>query len=153
MLLRMFISFTDFISTNCSRVLHKTNNTAFRNSIVSQNLIPSSIEHGGTRPFFYMVDQYFGNDSLEPLECIFMAPKCEDVASLALWNACLWLHWPALMRGYQRTLPLYHAFVIDMVLAIGHGIPAPSEAIDVSFSKHQSPLLGEDGDSNAIKRR
>ena len=28
--------------------------------------ISSSIEHGGTRPFFYMVDQYFGNDSLEP---------------------------------------------------------------------------------------
>ena len=26
----------------------------------------SSIEHGGTRPFFHMVDQYFGNDSLEP---------------------------------------------------------------------------------------
>ena len=22
----------------------------------------SSIEHGGTRPFFYMVDQYFNND-------------------------------------------------------------------------------------------
>ena len=35
---------------------------------------PSSIGVGGTRPFFYMVDQYFGNDSLEPFECIFMAP-------------------------------------------------------------------------------
>ena len=33
-------------------------------------------------------------------------------------------------------------FVIDMVLAMGHGIPAPSEAIDVCFSKHQSALLG-----------
>ena len=27
------------------------------------------------RPFFYIVDQYFGNDSLEPFECIFMAPS------------------------------------------------------------------------------
>ena len=35
--------------------------------------MPSNIEDGGTRPFFYMVDQYFGNDSLDPLECIFMA--------------------------------------------------------------------------------
>ena len=33
----------------------------------------SSIGVGGTRPFFYMVDQYFGNDSLEPFEYIFMA--------------------------------------------------------------------------------
>ena len=33
----------------------------------------SSIEHEGTRTFFYMVDQYFGNDSLEPFECIFIA--------------------------------------------------------------------------------
>ena len=34
----------------------------------------SSIEHGGMRPFFYMVDQYFGKYSLEPFEYIFMAP-------------------------------------------------------------------------------
>ena len=32
------------------------------------------------------------------------------------------------MRGYQRTLPLYHAFVIDMVIAMEHGIPASSES-------------------------
>ena len=30
--------------------------------------------------------------------------------------------------GYQRTLPLYHAFVIDIVIAMGHGIPASSES-------------------------
>ena len=30
--------------------------------------------------------------------------------------------------GYQRTLPLYHAFVIDMVIAMRHGIPASSES-------------------------
>ena len=29
--------------------------------------------------------------------------------------------------GYQRTLPLYHAFIIDMVFAIGPEIPASSE--------------------------
>ena len=50
-------------------------------------------------------------------------------------------------------VPLYHAFVIDMAHAMGHGISAPSEAIDVCFSKHQSALLGGDADSNAIKRR
>ena len=33
---------------------------------VSKKKEDSSIEHGGTRPFFYMVDQYFGNNSLEP---------------------------------------------------------------------------------------
>ena len=38
-----------------------------------EDKILRSIEQGGTRPFFYMVDQYFGNDSLEPFECIFMA--------------------------------------------------------------------------------
>ena len=32
----------------------------------------SSIEHGGTRPFFHMVDRYFGNDSLEPFESKFI---------------------------------------------------------------------------------
>ena len=43
------------------------------NRIFSEKMV-SSIEHGGMRPFFYMVDQFFGNDSLEPFECIFMAP-------------------------------------------------------------------------------
>ena len=66
-----------------------------------------------------------------------------NVAPLELQNAYLLLR-------QNHTLPLYHAFVIDMVLAMGHGIPAPSEAIDV---KHQSALLGGDGDSNAIKHR
>ena len=35
---------------------------------------------------------------------------------------------PSLMRGYQRTLPSYHAFVIDMVFAIGAEIPALSKS-------------------------
>ena len=30
-------------------------------------------------------------------------------------------------------------------LAIGAGIPAPSDAIGVCFSKHQSALIGGDG--------
>ena len=33
----------------------------------------SSIEHGGIRTFFHMVDQYFGNDSLEPFESNFIS--------------------------------------------------------------------------------
>ena len=33
--------------------------------------------------------------------------------------------------------------------AIGAGIPAPSDAIDVYFSKHQSALIGGDGDSSS----
>ena len=42
-----------------------------------------------------------------------------------------------------------HALVIDMVLTKGAGIPAPSDAIDVCISKHQSALIGEDGDSSS----
>ena len=39
--------------------------------------------------------------------------------------------------------------VIDMVLAKGAGILAPSDAIDVCVSKHQSALIGRDGDSSS----
>ena len=35
----------------------------------------------------------------------------------------------------------FHALVIDMVLAKGAGIPAPSDTIDVCVSKHQSALI------------
>ena len=42
----------------------------------------------------------------------------------------------------------YHALVIDMAHAIGAEIPGLSKAIDVCFSKHQSALLGGDGDSS-----
>ena len=34
-------------------------------------------------------------------------------------------------------------------LANGAGIPAPSDAIDVCVSKHQSALIGGDGDSSS----
>ena len=40
----------------------------------------------------------------------------------------------------------FHALVIDIVPAIGAGIPAPSDVIDVCASKHQSTLLRGDGD-------
>ena len=37
--------------------------------------------------------------------------------------------WSNLLEwGYQCTLPLYHPFVIDMVIAMEHGIPASSES-------------------------
>ena len=42
----------------------------------------NSIKNGGTRPFFSMMDQYFGNNSLEPFEYIFMAP----LALSTLWR-------------------------------------------------------------------
>ena len=40
-------------------------------------------------------------------------------------------------------------WVIDMAHAIGAGISAPSDAIDVCVSKHQSALIGGDGDSSS----
>ena len=42
-----------------------------------------------------------------------------------------------------------HALVIDMAHAIGSGILAPSDAIDVCVSKHQSALIGGDGDPSS----
>ena len=36
--------------------------------------------------------------------------------------------------------------------ARGAGIPAPSDAIDVCVSKHQSALIGGDGDSQLHRR-
>ena len=55
-----------------SRTLTRKTQIIFSSKIKGspQRLSPSrsSIEHGGTRPFFYMGDQYFGNDSLEPFE-------------------------------------------------------------------------------------
>ena len=37
-------------------------------------------------------------------------------------------------------------------LSRGAGIPAPSDAIDVCVSKHQSALIGGDGDSQLHRR-
>ena len=63
------------VVSTCSSLFCSLNN-------VTPALKGSSIEHGGTRPFFYMVDQYFGNNSLEHFECIFMAP----LALFTLWR-------------------------------------------------------------------
>ena len=58
-----------------------------------------------------------------------------------------------LMRGYQNIFqyvgifiwfPLHETMV--WYLAIGSGIPTPSDALDVCVSKHQSALIGGDGD-------
>ena len=53
--------------------------------------------------------------------------------------------------GCQCTLPLYHAFVIDMVIAMGHGIPASSESRYFYAVNKASSEQDGDGDSNAIK--
>ena len=70
------------------------------------------------------------------------------------------------MRGYETIFQYVRIFVryflwrggfilfslhVTMVwdLANGTGIPAPSNAIDVCVSKHQSALIGGDGDSSS----
>ena len=118
-----------------------------------------------------MMDQYFSNDSLEPFESKF-------IGSAGLAMVYLWLSWPSLMRGYQNIFQYVGIFMrfftdwnlcnvllvvggfiwfplhMTMVwyLARGAGIPAPSDAIDVCVSKHQSALIGGDGDSQLHRR-
>ena len=59
----------------------------------------STIVLEGTSTLFYMMDQYFGSDSLEPFECIF-------IGSTGLTMAFVWIASLALrMRGYQHTFP------------------------------------------------
>ena len=41
---------------------------------------------------------------------------------------------------------------MEWYLARGAEIPAPSDAIDVCISKHQSALIGGDGDSQLHRR-
>ena len=52
-----------------------------------------------------------------------------------------------LVAGGFILFSLHMTMVWD--LANGAGIPAPSDAIDVCFSKHQSALIGGDGDSSS----
>ena len=49
--------------------------------------------------------------------------------------------------GYKRTLPLCHAFIIDMVFAIGHEIPASSESRFIHAVNKASSERDGDGDS------
>ena len=72
--------------------------------ILQIQIVVSSIEHGGTRTFFHMVDQYFGNDSLEPFER-------KLISSTGLAIAYLWFSWPSLMRGYQDVFQCVGIFV------------------------------------------
>ena len=85
----------------------------------------SSIEHGGTRPFSNM--WYF----------------CEvNLCVTTLWYFCVGL----LLAGGFIWFPLHMTMV--WYLAKGAGIPAPINASDVCVSKHQSALIGGDGDSS-----
>ena len=52
-----------------------------------------------------------------------------------------------LVAGGFILFSLHMTMVWD--LANGAGIPAPSDAIDVCVSKHQSALIGGDGDSSS----
>ena len=91
------------ICRNCKtrKVMKKCYNSFIRQL---NDLKSSSIEHGGTRPFFHMVDRYFGNDSLEPFENKF-------IGSTGLAMAYLWLSWPSLMRGYETIFQYVGIFV------------------------------------------
>ena len=51
------------------------------------------------------------------------------------------------MAGGFILFSLHMTVVWD--LANGAGIPAPSDAIDVCVSKHQSVLIGGNGDSSS----
>ena len=61
-------------------------------------------------------------------------------------NLCVGL----LVAGGFIWFPLHMTMV--WYLARGAGILAPSDAIDVCISKHQSPLIGGDGDSELHRR-
>ena len=58
--------------------------------------------------------------------------------------------WDFLWRGGFIWFPLHMTMV--WYLARGAGIPAPSDAIDVCVSKHQSALIGGDEDSQLHHR-
>ena len=99
-------------------------------------MFPSSIEHGGTRPF---------SNIMAPLTLFNEAPQRKSIAPLALKNAYLWLRCPSLMRGY-KTIFQYVAFLCYYTLVFlcgtscgggfymvplaydsGMGFPAPPE--------------------------
>ena len=75
------------------------------------------------------------------------------MAQLALFNEGVRDHFPTcgifvryfLWGGGFIWFPLHMTVV--WYLARGAGISAPSDAIDVCVSKHQSALIGGDGDS------
>ena len=76
------------------------------------------------------------------------------MAQLVLFNEGVRDHFPTcgnfvryfLWRGFI-LFSLHMTMVWD--LTNGAGIPTPSDAIDVCVSKHQSALIGGDGDSSS----
>ena len=87
----------------------------------------SSIEHGGTRPFSYVMDYKAIFQYVEFLVLLYFG--------IFLWLRC------------EVVFPMHMTMVWD--LANGAGIPALSDAIDVWVSKRQSSLIGGDGDSSS----
>ena len=80
------------------------------------------------------------------------------MAQLALFNEGVRDHFP-ICGNFCEVLLVAGGFILfslhmTMVwyLARGAGIPAPSDAIDVCVSKHQSALIGGDGDSQLHRR-
>ena len=75
------------------------------------------------------------------------------MAQLALFNEGVRDHFPIcgkfcevlLVAGGFILFPMHMTMLWD--LATGEGILTPSNAIDVCISKHQSALIGGDGDS------
>ena len=65
-----------------------------------------------------------------------------EVPTTRLPNVKMLLDWPSRMY-------IYGFVEITLYLCTMHWSLAPSEAIDVCFSKHQSALLGGDGDSSS----
>ena len=72
----------------------------------------SSIVLGGTGTLFYMMDQFFGNDSLEPFESIF-------IGSTGLAMTFILLRRPCECGG---TSTLFHITVLAVFE--GTGVPA-----------------------------
>ena len=72
--------------------------------IENHTFLEQFVSMGVRDHFFHMVDQYFGNDSLEPFESKF-------IGSTGLAMAYLWLSWPSLMRGYETIFQYVGIFV------------------------------------------
>ena len=97
----------------------------------------SSIEHGGTGTFSNM--WYFRGK--------FSWYFCEvNFRVTLLWYFCVGLY----VAGGFIWFPLHMTMV--WYLAREAGIPAPSDAIDVCVSKHQSALIRGDGDSQLHRK-
>ena len=83
------------------------------------------------RPYFYVMDY----------KAIF---QCVGIfIKTIVWNFC-----DVLLEAGGFILFSLHMTMV-WYLTNGAGIPAPSDAIDVCVSKHQSALIGRNGDSSS----